>query len=163
MDSSASSGAKSHLVVDRDAIVVAAELSADSSDARLLAPMSQAASSELARIGVRAEGSTGLADRSSARHSVPRRTPPERVRATLGLRATGMTAVQISGRRMAAPSSLPRLLGLSNRLPGTHRGGFPCFASLGRSTVVTRALATLLLHESRGRALTRAAATRSIQ
>ena len=52
----------------------------------------------------RGQGPAGLEDRSSAPHRVPRRTPPERVRAVLGLRALRMTAAQI-GETLGMPVS----------------------------------------------------------
>jgi transposase InsO family protein len=52
----------------------------------------------------RAQGPAGLEDRPSMPHRVPRRTPPERVRVILALRALGMTAAQIA-ETLAMPTS----------------------------------------------------------
>jgi transposase InsO family protein len=59
----------------------------------------------------RTQGPAGLQDRSSAPRTVPARTPPERVRAILGLRATRMTAAQIAEALGMPHSTVSAVLG----------------------------------------------------
>ena len=58
----------------------------------------------------RTEGPAGLADRSSRPRTVPRRTAPERVRAALALRRTGMTGAEIAACLGMAPRTVSRIL-----------------------------------------------------
>jgi transposase InsO family protein len=58
----------------------------------------------------RAEGEAGLSDRSSAPHSIPRRTPPERVEVVLSLRRLRMTSSEISELLSMPPSTVSAVL-----------------------------------------------------
>jgi transposase InsO family protein len=66
----------------------------------------------------RAEGPTGLLDRSSAPRRIPHRTPPERVREIIRLRRLRMTAAQISlalGMALSTVSAVLKRVGLGKR------------------------------------------------
>jgi transposase len=66
----------------------------------------------------RREGAAGLVDRSSAPHSIPRRTPADRVQAIEALRRSRMTAAEIAevlGMALSTVSAVLKRIGLGRR------------------------------------------------